>query len=97
MSVNHRVTQVLTALTAALALLLALPAQAAPLRIEITEGVVEPLPFAVPDFIPETAAAGEWGGKLAQVVADDLNGTGLFIPSASRLRCAVFTPRHRST
>lgn len=79
MSVNHRVTQVLTALTAALALLLALPAQAAPLRIEITEGVVEPLPFAVPDFIPETAAAGEWGGKLAQVVADDLNGTGLFI------------------
>ena len=28
-----------------------------PLRIEITEGVIEPLPFAVPDFIAESSAA----------------------------------------
>ena len=53
-------------------------AQSGPLRIEITEGVVEPLPFAVPSFVAETAGAGEWGQRIAQVVADDLNGTGLF-------------------
>lgn len=61
MTVKHRVTRVLAAFSAALTLLLAAQAHAAPLRIEITEGVVEPLPFAVPDFIPETPAAAEWG------------------------------------
>lgn len=44
----------------ALALLLpaAVPAaaQQGPLRIQITEGVIEPLPFAVPDFVAETRA-----------------------------------------
>ena len=30
-------------------------AQSGPLRIEITEGVVEPLPYAVPDFVAESA------------------------------------------
>ncbi|MGX9355292.1 Tol-Pal system beta propeller repeat protein TolB [Roseobacteraceae bacterium S113] len=52
-------------------------AQSEPLRIEITEGVIEPLPYAVPAFIDEGGGA-EWGARLAQVVADDLNGTGLF-------------------
>ena len=53
-------------------------AQSGPLRIEITDGVVEPLPFAAPNFVPETSGAGEWGQRLAQVVADDLAGSGLF-------------------
>ncbi|TNF22484.1 MAG: Tol-Pal system protein TolB [Rhodobacteraceae bacterium] len=73
-----RVTQVLTALFTALTVALATAAPAAPLRIEITEGVVEPLPFAVPNFIAESSGAEEWGARLAQVVADDLTGTGLF-------------------
>ena len=30
----------------------------APLRIEITEGVIEPMPFAAPGFVPDSAAAG---------------------------------------
>ena len=34
-----------------------------PLRIEITEGVIEPLPIAVPSFIAENAAAQELGGS----------------------------------
>jgi len=34
-------------------------AQNGTLRIEITEGVVEPMPFAAPDFVAESAAAGE--------------------------------------
>ncbi|WP_371037511.1 Tol-Pal system beta propeller repeat protein TolB [Rhodosalinus sp. FB01] len=53
-------------------------AQDGPLRIEITEGVVEPLPYAVPDFVAETPGAAEWGERLARVVAADLTGTGLF-------------------
>jgi len=53
-------------------------AQDGPLRIEITEGVIEPLPFAVPTFIAENAAAQEYAARLTQVVADDLAGTGLF-------------------
>ena len=49
-----------------------------PLRIEITEGVIEPLPFAVPDFIAENPAAAEYAQSIARVVAADLSGTGLF-------------------
>ncbi|MFK7753477.1 MAG: Tol-Pal system beta propeller repeat protein TolB [Sedimentitalea sp.] len=53
-------------------------AQSGPLRIEITEGVIEPLPFAVPDFVPANGAAGDVAGQLARVIAADLSGTGLF-------------------
>ncbi|SLN54431.1 translocation protein TolB [Falsiruegeria litorea R37] len=53
-------------------------AQSQPLRIEITEGVIEPLPFAVPNFVPDSGAAAELAGQLARVVAADLSGTGLF-------------------
>lgn len=60
-------------------------AQQGPLRIEITEGVIEPLPFAVPSFQPESAEAGQLATNLAQVVAQDLTGTGLFreIPASA--------------
>ncbi|MBL4768171.1 MAG: Tol-Pal system protein TolB [Rhodobacteraceae bacterium] len=53
-------------------------AQTGPLRIEITEGVIEPMPFAVPDFVPDGAAAMDLSTKLSRVVASDLSGTGLF-------------------
>lgn len=53
-------------------------AQDGPLRIEITEGVIEPLPFAAPDLVSDNAAGAEMGRKIAEVVADDLTGTGLF-------------------
>jgi TolB protein len=53
-------------------------AQTGPLRIEIVEGVIEPLPFAVPDFVVENAAAGEYARNIARVIASDLSGTGLF-------------------
>ena len=49
-----------------------------PLRIEITEGVIEPLPIAVPSFIAENAAAQELAVQISQVIAADLVGTGLF-------------------
>ncbi|MCR8549332.1 Tol-Pal system beta propeller repeat protein TolB [Salipiger sp. P9] len=62
--------------------LLALPvpaqAQNGPLRIEITEGTVEPMAYAVPDFVSETPGAAQYAQDIARVVADDLTGTGLF-------------------
>ncbi|MEM6371768.1 MAG: Tol-Pal system beta propeller repeat protein TolB [Pseudomonadota bacterium] len=53
-------------------------AQSGPLRIEITEGVIEPLPIAVPDLVAETSGSAEMGAQLARVIAADLTGTGLF-------------------
>ncbi len=71
-------TRVLAAMMALMLSVSAGLAQNGPLRIEITEGVIEPVPFAAPAFVAETAGAGEWGQRIAQVVADDLVGTGLF-------------------
>ncbi|MGY9049573.1 translocation protein TolB [Puniceibacterium antarcticum] len=76
--------QILTGVTLAAAAamtLLAAPvamAQNGPLRITITEGVIEPIPYAVPSFVAESAAAQSYADQLSRVVADDLSGTGLF-------------------
>ncbi len=76
----------LLAILAALALAPTI-ALAAPLRIEITEGVIEPMPVAVPGFIAENPAAAQYAADLTRVVADDLTGTGLFreIPQAAHI------------
>ncbi|MEL6411726.1 MAG: Tol-Pal system beta propeller repeat protein TolB [Pseudomonadota bacterium] len=49
-----------------------------PLRIEITEGVIEPLPYAIPDMVAETAQAEDLARQISRVIAADLSGTGLF-------------------
>ena len=69
------------------------PAQDGPLRIEITEGVVEPLPFAAPTFVAENAEAQQLARDITRVVAADLVGTGLFreIPQEAHIsRIASF-------
>ncbi len=60
-------------------------AQDGPLRITIDEGIIEPLPFAVPSFQPESGEAGQMAVDLARVVSEDLTGTGLFreIPASA--------------
>ncbi len=68
----------LTVLMATLLLVAPAMAQQGPLRIEITEGVIEPLPVAVPQFISENPAADDFAANIAQVIAADLTGTGLF-------------------
>jgi len=79
--------------------LLAAPARAqggsqeAPLRIEITEGVVEPVPVAIPGFVAETPGAADLAREMAQVVAANLTSTGLFreIPAEAHVaRIAAF-------
>ena len=59
----------------ALAVFASAPAVAA-LKIDITQGNVEPLPIAVLDFVSEDGV----GMKLAQVVTADLERSGLFRP-----------------
>lgn len=57
-----------------------LPAPAAaqePLRIEITEGVIEPMPIALPEFAPG-AGAEAIAQEVRAVIAADLTGSGLF-------------------
>ena len=49
-------------------------AQDTPLRIEITDGVIEPMSIAIPAFHGDAEIA----ARIRQVVADDLTGTGLF-------------------
>ncbi len=58
-----------------------------PLRIEITEGVIEPLPFAVPTFIARSPDAADLAVQITEVVAADLENTGLFreIPSQAHI------------
>jgi TolB protein len=80
----------LPALLAVLAALPGLPAAAqspGPLRIEVTEGVIEPVPYAIPDFVPENAAGQQYAASIARVVANNLTGTGLLreIPAAAHL------------
>jgi TolB protein len=48
------------------------------LVIDLTTGVIEPMPFAVPDFIAENGAGADYAAKISRVVAEDLAGTGLF-------------------
>jgi TolB protein len=66
-------------LLAALALpFIPLSATAQPLRLQITEGVIEPMPFAMPAFVAEDQGGTRYTDALARVVAANLSNTGLF-------------------
>ncbi|QIE42775.1 Tol-Pal system protein TolB [Rhodobacteraceae bacterium SC52] len=52
-------------------------AQNGPLRIEITEGVIEPLPIAIAPFLTEGAAQ-SLADDITAVIKADLEGSGLF-------------------
>ncbi len=49
-----------------------------PLRIELDNPNIEPLPFAAPDFVAETAGADQYAADLSRVLAADLTNSGLF-------------------
>jgi TolB protein len=53
---------------------------AAELRIDITRGVVEPLPIAIVNFQGEGAGADDVGRNIAKVISADLERSGLFTP-----------------
>ena len=49
-----------------------------PLRIEIREGVIRPVPLAIPAFVAESQGADSYAVNIKNVVVADLTGTGLF-------------------
>ena len=55
------------------------PAQAV-LELDITQGIVEPLPIAITELYGETPAAQQRGREIADVVSADLERSGLFRP-----------------
>ncbi|TNE36363.1 MAG: Tol-Pal system protein TolB [Alphaproteobacteria bacterium] len=61
--------------------LLVAPVQAQePLHVDITEGRVDPLPIAVPDFIGKDRREISAGSSLASVITNNLKRSGLFQP-----------------
>jgi TolB protein len=56
-----------------------LPSRAlADVKVDITRGVVEPIPIAIPSFFGTTANEAQYGRDIAQVVSADLIRSGLF-------------------
>ena len=68
-------------------LLASVAAYAQALRVEITEGVIEPMPFAAPNFGANGDAARAVADQVNAVVVNDLVGSGLFreIPKSAHI------------
>ena len=62
--------------------LLTAPVAHAALEVRVDEGVSEPLPIAIPDFIGINPDASRMGADVANVVRADLERSGLFRPLA---------------
>lgn len=60
------------------------PQVQAQLTVDITKGFVEPLPIAISDFYAESNEGSEVGSDIAQVISDNLEGSGLFAPIDQR-------------
>jgi TolB protein len=52
----------------------------AALRIDVTQGQIQPLPIALPDFVGGTPADGETARGVTQVITNNLRRSGLFAP-----------------
>jgi TolB protein len=55
------------------------PATAA-LKLDVTQGNVQPLPIAIPDFVGETPADSEAARGVTQIITANLKRSGLFAP-----------------
>ena len=56
----------------------------ADLRVDITRGQVEPMPVAISDLFGESEDAAKFGRRISEVVARNLERSGLFRPIDSR-------------
>ncbi|TNE58767.1 MAG: Tol-Pal system protein TolB [Alphaproteobacteria bacterium] len=78
---KHRNGMKIGAILVALFGLLLAPVRAEePLHVDITEGRVDPLPIAVPDFIGKDRREISAGSSLASVITNNLKRSGLFQP-----------------
>lgn len=80
-------TRFMTFLAAIMIAVATVPAAQAqePLRLTLRDGVIEALPFAIPTFQAEIAGSEQMAADISRVIAEDLNGTGLFrqIPASA--------------
>ncbi len=65
---------------AGLALLFAAGPVRAALELNITQGTLQPLPIAIPDFVGDGSIDPQMAREISSVVANDLRSSGLFIP-----------------
>ena len=49
-------------------------------RIDVTQGNVQPLPIALPDFVGGTPADSEMARNVTGVITNNLRRSGLFAP-----------------
>src|SRR5574344_2075676 len=61
-----------------IAVLFAVTPARAEVKIDITRGVVEPIPIAIPGFHGANGSETQFGRDIAQVVSNDLVRSGLF-------------------
>ena len=73
---SRRLALVLLALGA---MATASPARAV-VELNITQGTIQPLPIAIPDFAGDGAIDPNTAAEISGVVANDLRSSGLFIP-----------------
>lgn len=59
---------------------LSAPLRAEPLRIDVTEGQIDPTPIAILDFVSANPDLSVMGQQVAEVVTADLERSGLFKP-----------------
>lgn len=88
MAVFHRITGAAFGfLVAFITIATPVSAQQPTLTIDVTGGVIEPVPFAIPSFIAENAASSAIANNITRVIAEDLLSTGLFreIPKAAHI------------
>lgn len=85
MTQRHSLSRLLGPIALCLGLLSAAAVQAEEPHITFNDPVIEPMPYAVPDFQALNGEATQAAHDLARVVADDLSGTGLFreIPASA--------------
>lgn len=50
------------------------------IEIDVTQGKVEPLPIAIPELLGRSSRERAYGQQIAEVIAADLKGSGLFRP-----------------
>src|SRR5438105_3109353 len=53
---------------------------AAVLQLDVTQGNVQPLPIAIPDFLPGGSGEADTPGNITQIITANLKRSGLFAP-----------------
>src|SRR5262249_54003481 len=78
-TISRRTVVVAGGAAAALAALRTKPARAV-LRLDVTQGNVQPMPIAIPDFIAGTPGEVEMARTVTAVITNNLGRSGLFAP-----------------